>query len=318
MVAPAVREIINHHPDAEFTFFTSPDGAVLFRDFDSRIVRFFVNGKTPFTRRLKWIYFYFRLKKMDFDLVYCLDHDWRIRTLLDKTTHKLYQAPTPDYDKVVHAAVMTLHQVGKQVKEVSDINIPFIPVSEAKATALRKYLEQNGIKEEDIVVGLNPSFSGLKRKKTRKYKLWSPANWAMLADKIHRYGLANNKPVKVVIYSLPKDKYLAEEISRLSKQPPIILAPKADLEFFKAYLSRLNLYIGPDTGSTHLAAGLGTELIALYAITDPFDCGPVVNNINKSVIRAIIEGGEKNYLDLISVEDVFNLAKDKLGIDTRN
>ena len=77
------------------------------------------------------------------------------------------------------------------------------------------------------------------------------------------------------------------------------------------------MYIGPDTGSTHLAAGLGTELIALYAITDPFDCGPVVNNINKSVIRAKIEGCEENYLDLISVEDVLNLAREKLGLDAK-
>lgn len=318
MVAPAVREIIKRHPDAEFTFFTSPDGAALFRNFDTRIVRFFINGKTPLTRRLKWAYFYFKLKKIDFDLVYCLDHDWRIRTLLDKATHKLYREAIPDYDGVVHAAVKALHQVGKQIKEVSEIGIPFIPVSKSKTAKLKHYLAQNGIKEEDILVGLNPSFSGLKRKKTRKYKLWSPANWALLADKIHEHGLANNKPVKVVIYSLPKDRYLAEDILGLSKHPPTILTPKADLEFFEAYLSRLNLYIGPDTGGTHLAAGTGTNLIALYAITDPFDCGPVVKNINRSVIRARIEGSEENYLDLISVEDVFSLVKEKLAISARN
>jgi heptosyltransferase-1 len=312
MVAPAVREIIKRHPNAEFTFFTSPDGAALFRNFDSRIVHFLVNGKTPLTRRLKWIYFYFKLKNTNFDLVYCLDSDWRIRSLLEHSAHKLFKPHVLNYDGVVHAAVKALHRVGKQVNDVSEISIPFIPVKESKISELNDYLERNGISNQGILVGLNPSFSGLKRKKTRKYKLWSPTNWALLADKLHQYGLKHNKPVKVVIYSLPKDRYLAEEISSLCKYPPTILTPKADLEFFEAFLSRLDLFIGPDTGGTHLAAGLGTDLITLFAVTDPYNCGPVLHNINSSVIQAENKGSRGINLDLIKVGDVFKFVEQKL------
>lgn len=313
MVAPAVREIIKRHPNAEFTFFTSPDGAALFRNFDSRIVNFLVNGKTPLTRRLKWIYFYFKLKNKNFNLVYCLDHDWRIRSLLEHSTHNLFKPHLPNYEGVVHAAVKALHQVGLQADDVSDISIPFIPIKQSKVSELNDYLERNGIAKGDILVGLNPSFSGLKRRKTRKYKLWSPANWALLADRVQQYGLENNKPIKVVIYSLPKDKYLAEEISSLCEYPPIILTPKADLEFFEAYLSRLDLYIGPDTGGTHLAAGLGTELITLFAVTDPYNCGPVVHDIKSSVIQVENKGGQEIFLDQINVNDVIKLVEQKLN-----
>jgi len=312
MVAPAVKEILKRHPNAEFTFFTSPDGFALYRKFVPRIKHFFVNGKTPLTRRIKWMYFYFKLKKIDFDLVYCLDHDWRIRSLLQNATHNLFEPYLPNYKGVEHAAVKALHQVGSQVDDVSEIEIPFIPLQPPKVSELQDYLKQNGISSENIIVGLNPSFSGLRRKKTRRYKLWSPENWASLADRIYLYGLENNLSLKVVIYSLPKDRYLSEKIANLCKHPPTILAPDADLEFFKAYLSRLDLYIGPDTGGTHLAAGLGTNIITLFAVTDPYDCGPVVHDIETSVIQAENSGVENIFLDLIKVQDVTKLVEKKL------
>ena len=312
MVAPAVKEIFKRHPNAEFTFFTSPDGFALYQNFDPRIKHFFVNGKTPLTRRIKWMYFYFKLKKMNFDLVYCLDHDWRIRSLLQNATHNLFKPYLPEYKGVVHAAVRALHQVGNQVKDVSEIEIPFIPLQAPKVSELQVYLKQNGISDKNIVIGLNPSFSGLRRKKTRRYKLWSPENWALLADRIYEYGLENSLPLKVVIYSLPRDRFLSEKISSLCKHPPTILAPNSDLEFFEAYLSRLDLYIGPDTGGTHLAAGLGTNIITLFAVTDPYDCGPVVHDIETSVIQAENKGIENISLDLIDLQDVTNLVEKKL------
>lgn len=317
MVAPSVRAIITRHPNAEFTFFTSSDGAALFKNFDARITEFLINGKSPFTRRVKWIYFYFKLRKMDFDLVYCLDSDWRIRSLLERATHRLFKRTVIKYDHVVHAAIKALQSIGEKTVNVSDITIPFIPVDEVKIADLNNYLHSKDIKSDDILVGLNPSFSGLNRRKTRKYKLWPINKWAQLADKLHEYGKQKNKSIKVLIYILPKDRQLASDICSLCEFPPVVLIPEADLEFFKAYLSRLDLFIGPDTGGTHLAAGLGTNLIALYAITDPFDCGPVVKNIYSSVIRAKIDGDQGNYLDLISVEDVFILAKEKLAITAK-
>jgi len=314
MVAPAVREIIKRHPDSEITFFTSPDGAALYRSFDSKIVHFLVNGKTSLSRRIKWIYFYFRLRATNYDLVYCLDNDRRIRTLLENATHKLFKPIIPNYEGVVHASVKALHQAGIQVKDLTEINVPFIAVKESKTSELNKYLEQNGITNKDILVGLNPSFSGLKRRKTRKYKLWSPANWAYLADNFHQYGTKKCKSLKVIIYTLPKDRYLAENISSLCEHPPIVLTPKVDLEFFKAYLSRLNLYIGPDTGSSHLAAGVGANLIALFAVTDPYDCGPVVKNIKDSVLQPEYTQESGHLLDIIKPDKVFEVATKKLNL----
>jgi len=312
MVAPAVREIIERHPDSEFTMFTSRDGYALFHNFDPRIRNFVLNGRTPLLKRLKWIYIFFKLKSYKFDLAYCLDGDWRIRSLVRRSTGNLVDAKPRKYKNVVHAAIQTLNAAGFSTGNLSDIKIPFIRANKNKTEEINRYLLKLGVTGKDILVGLNPSFSGLNRKKTRKYKLWSPANWAQLADKLHQYGEQHDIPIKIAIYSLPRDRSLAQEISTLSSHPPILLTPEPDLELFKAYLSRLDLYIGPDTGATHLAAGLGVKLITLFAITNPLDCGPIVHDIGSSVIRAEDKGNREIYLDQITADEVFALAEKKL------
>jgi len=312
MVAPAIREIINRHPTAEFTLLTSPDGAALFRDFDSRIVRILKHGRKPLSKRLKWIYLYFVIKRLEFDSTYCLDGDWKIRKLLKYSAPNFLDIEPSASSKTFHGAIQALHRVGVNANSLSEIKVPFIPVSTDSVLAIKKILAENGIASSDFIVGLNPSFSGIKRKKTRQYKLWPTRYWAKLADDLYRYGQANNISIKTLIYSLPKDRFLAEEIVSYCEYPPTLLTPASDLGLFKAYLSLLDLYIGPDTGATHLAAALGTELISLFSVTDPFGCGPVVFDLKKSVIQAKDKGDHGSLLESISPEDVLKLAKYKI------
>lgn len=312
MVAPAVREILRRHPDAEYTLLTSPDGAALFGNYDPRIKHIWLNGTSPLAKRVKWIYFYFKIKNSGFKYVYSLDSDWKIRSLLKKSAPGLVRPDLPVYEDVVHAALLALHMVDVNSDSLSDIEIPFIPVDLSASTKIKSLLLEHGISDNDILIGLNPSFSGLKRPKTRQYKLWSPRHWAKLNDMLHEYGNKNGLHIKIAIYSLPNDLYIAKDIYNLCKYPPSLLVPKRDLELFKAYLERLDLYIGPDTGATHLAAAVGSKVVALFSINNPYDCGPVVKNMQESVIRAEDIGGEESLLDSINPEHVFSLAVRKL------
>jgi len=316
MVAPAVREILRRHPNAEFTLLTSADGAALFQDFDPRIVRILKHGRKPLTKRLKWIYLYFVIKRLNFNSTYCLDGDWKIRKLLKLSAPNFMDVESSASSRTFHGALQALHQVGVDAKNLSDISVPFIPVLDDSVNAIEKLFSDNGISDTDYRIGLNPSFSGIKRRKTRKYKLWPAKYWAQLADKLYQYGKEQNIPIKILIYTLPKDRFLAEEICSLCKQPPILLAPESNLGLFKAYLSKIDLYIGPDTGATHLAAGVGTDLISLFSVTDPFGCGPVVKDIKDSIIRAEDRGEHGALLDSILPDDVFIVAKNKISLLT--
>jgi ADP-heptose:LPS heptosyltransferase len=47
-----------------------------------------------------------------------------------------------------------------------------------------------------------------------------------------------------------------------------------DLPLLAAILSQCNLFIGNDSGITHLAAALGVPTVALFGPTDPYFWGP--------------------------------------------
>ena len=60
-----------------------------------------------------------------------------------------------------------------------------------------------------------------------------------------------------------------------------MFCPEDGLLDLSALISKSKLFIGIDSGSMHLAAGLGIKCIALYGNTDPKQIGPrpLINHI---------------------------------------
>ena len=71
-----------------------------------------------------------------------------------------------------------------------------------------------------------------------------------------------------------------------------------DLHGLACWLARARLYIGNDSGITHLAAAVGTPVIAIFGPTDPAVWGPRGDSVQ------IVSGR----LDAITVEDVLEPA----------
>jgi ADP-heptose:LPS heptosyltransferase len=68
---------------------------------------------------------------------------------------------------------------------------------------------------------------------------------------------------------------LVERYALKAKHPFISLCGRTDLKQLAASLTRLRLLVSNDTGTLHLAAGLGTPILGVYLATaQPFDTGP--------------------------------------------
>ncbi|MBC8063389.1 MAG: glycosyltransferase family 9 protein [Chlorobia bacterium] len=65
------------------------------------------------------------------------------------------------------------------------------------------------------------------------------------------------------------DKNVGAEIARQSKTKPQILIGETSITELVALLSLAKAHVGGDTGSSHLAAGLGIPAVGLYSITKP-------------------------------------------------
>lgn len=312
LVAPAIREVMQRHPYAKFTLLTSNDGFNLFNSAESGFEAFWLHGRTPLSKRLKLLYYWMKLKFSEFDRIYCLDTDWKIQKILKRgASHVVLRDPAEDTG-VVHDALKSLHAVGVNMTKLADIKKPFFPVSQKSNIEMDRLLKSHNINKTDIKVGLNPTFSGLGRRKVQKYKMWPFDSWAALIDGLYRYGEETGQVLKPIIYLMPEQSWVGEAIAEKCKHEPVLLVPNKSLELFKSYLISLDLYIGVDTGATHLAAGLGVNMIALFCGTWLYGCGPIVSETSNSIIRAEDIYGDGSFLDSIQPELVFEKAKQKL------
>ncbi len=95
-------------------------------------------------------------------------------------------------------------------------------------------------------------------------KRWPPERYAQLIDQ-----LAAIAKVRVVLTGSPQERALGEEIYRATKAKPILAAGLTSLNELAALIRRCQVFVSGDTAPLHIAAGMGTPLVALFGSTEP-------------------------------------------------
>lgn len=102
------------------------------------------------------------------------------------------------------------------------------------------------------------------------YKQWTIEGWIEVGLYLHKLGL------KLVLSGGPA-KAEIDYVGNIQRQLPddtINLAGQVSLAQLAYIIAQAKLYIGPDTGITHLAAATGIRVIALYGPTNPVKWSP--------------------------------------------
>ena len=129
---------------------------------------------------------------------------------------------------------------------------------------LEQLLAQEGIDlEKPLIVCHVSSNNG-------QSKRWPIPYWAILIDKLIR-----GQNAQVILTGSPDDKPLIVSVTRQMQEQAINLAGKTSLPQLVALLQQANLVISGDSGPMHIAAAVGTPLIAIHGPTDPALSGPV-------------------------------------------
>jgi heptosyltransferase-2 len=98
----------------------------------------------------------------------------------------------------------------------------------------------------------------------RSDKRWPARNFALVAD-----ALASSHRVSILITGSPGETEVLDEVVRNAKSPIINLAQRdITLGSLKSVLRHAAMLITNDTGPRHIAAALGTPVIALFGPTD--------------------------------------------------
>jgi lipopolysaccharide heptosyltransferase II len=112
-------------------------------------------------------------------------------------------------------------------------------------------------------------------------KRWPIPYWATLLDKLIR-----EQNAQVILTGSHDDKLLIASVTRQMQEQAINLAGKTSLPQLVALLHQANLVISGDSGPMHIAAAVGTPLIAIHGPTDPALSGPV--SATATVLRSDI------------------------------
>jgi predicted lipopolysaccharide heptosyltransferase III len=97
-----------------------------------------------------------------------------------------------------------------------------------------------------------------------QYKRWAPEKWAALVDRLHE-----TVRLPVVLAGGEKERPDIEIIMARVKRQPLSLVGQTTVLEFAALCRRATLLIGNDSGPAHIAAAVGTRVVALFGFSDP-------------------------------------------------
>ncbi len=139
-----------------------------------------------------------------------------------------------------------------------------IPSHEARASA-RILLGELGIEPGTAFVVIHPGCGGSARN-------WAPEHYRDLCRRLSQSGVA------IVISGSESERELVEEIADGSGDRIHSIAGRTDLDVLAAVLKESRVFVGPSTGPMHLAAAVGTPVVALFGpvqTTGPDRWGPL-------------------------------------------
>ena len=118
----------------------------------------------------------------------------------------------------------------------------------------------------------------------RNWRNWSPQRYAEVID----HALSNHDlQVALTGADVQQEhamaKAILDAVSQQNKTRVINLVGATNLKSLAAILQRADVVISPDTGPAHIANGMGTQVIGLYASSNPKRTGPYCSQwtINK-------------------------------------
>jgi len=149
-----------------------------------------------------------------------------------------------------------LRYLGADVKEPEFL----IPIQKENRNKIECLLQADGIDKNDRFVAVSPIALW-------NTKLWENEKFARLCDLI-------TEKLKVGVVLTGRNKEDLARIQSMMRSPSVNLGGKTTLRDLAYLYQRSSLLITTDSGPMHLAAAMGTPVVALFGPTDPTRTGP--------------------------------------------
>ncbi len=134
-----------------------------------------------------------------------------------------------------------------------------------------KYLKNLSIGVTDILIGIHP---GSAEGGLGKLKRWPAENFCLLASMITK-----NKGIKVVFFLGPGERDIQQKILFIQNSQ-IFVVSRLSIMSTAAIIHHCSMFIGNDSGLSHLACAMNIPVLTLWGPTDPRRSRPYSDKSN--------------------------------------
>lgn len=159
------------------------------------------------------------------------------------------------YKHEIEACLDVVRLIGVDTYDKS----PRLPLSREAEKYAEVFCAENGILPSDLTISIHP---GGYEEHTR----WMSEGYAKVADK-----LITQYKAKVILLGAKADKEVLEKIIRLMLQKPIVSDLDISLQRLAAIIKRCDIFLGNNSGPMHIAAAVGTKVVAIFGAIHPLD-----------------------------------------------
>jgi len=166
----------------------------------------------------------------------------------------VWYPPLPPPDSDLHAIdhlLKILPPLGMQ----PEVRVPVVEFGAGELAAAARWCISNTLADGGPLVALHPGSGG-------RWKCWAAENFGALARRLTREVGA-----RVLLVLGPADEDLVGPVMAASDGAPVTPVRTASVRDLAALLRQCTLFIGNDSGVTHLAAATGCPTVALFGPT---------------------------------------------------
>ena len=156
-------------------------------------------------------------------------------------------------------------------------------VPEADREWTEQFFKNNGLKEEDFIIGLIPA-GGASWGKDFSYRHWPWESYAELADRL--IGELN---AKIIIFGDSLEEDICQQVQNAMKGSSINACGKTSLKQFAACLAKCNLVVCNDGGPLHVAVSQDVKTVSIFGPVDEKVYGPYPPSSKHTVVTKDID-----------------------------
>ena len=180
-----------------------------------------------------------------------------------------------------------------------------LPVEAKDEEAVFRFLEEEGVRGNDVVIGFQVGASTVSR-------MWFADRFVELGKRL----IAAYPMVKIVITGSPAERDYCKRIGKEIEKGVIVTAGEIPLKQVPALVKRFKVLITGDTGIMHIAIAVGSSVVVLCAVSDYRITGPYYDREKHRVIQkwktcdpCVSKKCEyQQCMENITVDEVYNMV----------